>query len=225
LSQKFHPDKHPERQAWANEQMKRLNEAYEVLSDPVRRANYDSAIAEAERRSHADHPARKPFRQAASPPNTINRCAGTPPRNDPPHLPIPRQGTTDGRTTAGGERANRNHAAQWADALNGLTVRIEAHNRKYDHLQIWGNRFVVVVAVAAGSYQLARWTARRFEPSFEQLGVVDALARADFLGMLVVNAGGTFVLLAQWLGRQHCCFGNLRLLVSFQQPSVSCLPS
>ena len=187
LSQKFHPDKHPERQAWANEQMKRLNEAYEVLSDPVRRANYDSAIAEAERRSHADHPARKPFRQAASPPNTSTAAQDpSAQRSATPSDSSARnhRWQDDGR----GRASESKPRGSVADALNGLTVRIEAHNRKYDHLQIWGNRFVVVVAVAAGSYQLARWTARRFEPSFEQLGVVDALARADFLGMLVVNA-------------------------------------
>lgn len=35
LARQFHPDLHPpERRQWTEEQMKRLNEAYEVLNDP-----------------------------------------------------------------------------------------------------------------------------------------------------------------------------------------------
>jgi curved DNA-binding protein CbpA len=42
LARRFHPDLHPpERKGWAEEQMKRLNEAYAVLSDPRARASYD----------------------------------------------------------------------------------------------------------------------------------------------------------------------------------------
>jgi curved DNA-binding protein CbpA len=40
-----HPDlQPPERRAWAEEQMKLLNEAYEVLDDPSARARYNAAI-------------------------------------------------------------------------------------------------------------------------------------------------------------------------------------
>jgi curved DNA-binding protein CbpA len=40
-----HPDlQPPERRAWAEEQMKQLNEAYEVLSDPEVRVRYNAAI-------------------------------------------------------------------------------------------------------------------------------------------------------------------------------------
>lgn len=42
LARQFHPDLHPpERKRWAEEQMKQLNEAYAVLSDPEARARYD----------------------------------------------------------------------------------------------------------------------------------------------------------------------------------------
>lgn len=41
LAQKYHPDRNPSSQA--NSYMKRLNLAYEVLSDPARRARYDKA--------------------------------------------------------------------------------------------------------------------------------------------------------------------------------------
>ncbi|MBI3359924.1 MAG: J domain-containing protein [Chloroflexi bacterium] len=44
LAKQYHPDANPpEKRAWAETQMKRLNEAYTLLADPVRRANYDDA--------------------------------------------------------------------------------------------------------------------------------------------------------------------------------------
>ena len=44
LAKQYHPDRvPPERQAWAREQMARINRAYETLSDPPRRAAYDHA--------------------------------------------------------------------------------------------------------------------------------------------------------------------------------------
>ncbi|MDK3025456.1 J domain-containing protein [Cupriavidus taiwanensis] len=48
LSQRYHPDKHPDKLQWANQMMVRLNEAYGVLSDPSRRAAYDRRLAEHE---------------------------------------------------------------------------------------------------------------------------------------------------------------------------------
>jgi hypothetical protein len=38
---RFHPDRNPERTAWAEEQMKRINAAYAILSDRARRRVYD----------------------------------------------------------------------------------------------------------------------------------------------------------------------------------------
>jgi len=42
LAFQFHPDRNPERREWAEEQMKRLNAAYYVLSNSTRRLSYDS---------------------------------------------------------------------------------------------------------------------------------------------------------------------------------------
>ncbi|MBI4283125.1 MAG: DnaJ domain-containing protein [Chloroflexi bacterium] len=41
LAFKYHPDHNPRKQKWANEKFKEINEAYEVLSDPAKRASYD----------------------------------------------------------------------------------------------------------------------------------------------------------------------------------------
>lgn len=42
LVSRYHPDLHPpERRAWAEDRMKRVNEAFSVLSDPQKRADYD----------------------------------------------------------------------------------------------------------------------------------------------------------------------------------------
>lgn len=44
LVRRYHPDVHPpEKRAWAHAKMAQLNIAYDVLSDPVRRAEYDAA--------------------------------------------------------------------------------------------------------------------------------------------------------------------------------------
>ncbi|MDW8289799.1 MAG: DnaJ domain-containing protein, partial [Armatimonadota bacterium] len=46
LAMKYHPDKQPDARArqQAEERMKQINAAYDILSDPVRRAQYDREI-------------------------------------------------------------------------------------------------------------------------------------------------------------------------------------
>lgn len=44
LAQRWHPDRNQSNQAEAEAQMTRINEAYAVLSDPVKRANYDAEL-------------------------------------------------------------------------------------------------------------------------------------------------------------------------------------
>lgn len=58
LSQKYHPDRNPD--PGALEIMKLINQAWDVLSDPERRARHDRAIAALERRTAAQAAPAKP---------------------------------------------------------------------------------------------------------------------------------------------------------------------
>ncbi|MDI6689543.1 MAG: DnaJ domain-containing protein [Actinomycetota bacterium] len=50
LSMKYHPDKQPsEKKRWATRRMQELNEAYRVLSDPLKRRVYDSKLARSQK--------------------------------------------------------------------------------------------------------------------------------------------------------------------------------
>ena len=41
LAMQYHPDRNPEKEKWANEKFKEINEAYAVLGDPEKRKQYD----------------------------------------------------------------------------------------------------------------------------------------------------------------------------------------
>ena len=79
LARRYHPDLHPER-ADAEARLKELNEAYEVLRDPVRRAQY-RAREQAVRIRVDTSPGRgrPPASPARSQPPRPNRGYGAPP--------------------------------------------------------------------------------------------------------------------------------------------------
>ena len=66
LAKRYHPDLHPE--ASTSQQMRRINQAWETLSNPARRARYDaeSAFPKSGSFGHWSAPARRPA--AVSPP-------------------------------------------------------------------------------------------------------------------------------------------------------------
>ena len=46
LAKRYHPDMHEEeKKEWAEEHFKKINEAYEILSDEEKRANYDNELS------------------------------------------------------------------------------------------------------------------------------------------------------------------------------------
>ena len=84
----YHPDRNPERRAWAEERMKRVNAAYAILSNTNRRQTYD-------RRRFGTSSPRPPSRPATAPAATRSRApypAET--ENDWFHLHVYAQGRT-----------------------------------------------------------------------------------------------------------------------------------
>jgi hypothetical protein len=72
LARRVHPDRQPpEQRAWAEEQMKRLNEAYATLGDPEARAGYDAMSG---LRFGASQ-----FKTGSASPSPKERFAGSPP--------------------------------------------------------------------------------------------------------------------------------------------------
>ena len=65
LAKQYHPDRVPaERREWARVQMSHINAAYEVLGDPVRRAQYDHQQGYETARRPQEAPAAFPHRRA-----------------------------------------------------------------------------------------------------------------------------------------------------------------
>lgn len=71
LSLKYHPDtsSSPE----ANRRMQEINEAYQVLKDPIRRADYDLYLREANWTGSGDHSSRQYHPGAGSPPRSYSK--------------------------------------------------------------------------------------------------------------------------------------------------------
>lgn len=84
----YHPDRNPERRAWAEERMKRVNAAYAVLSNMNRRQIYD-------RRRFGTNSPRPPNRPATAPAATRSRTPYPPEtENDWFHLHVYAQDRT-----------------------------------------------------------------------------------------------------------------------------------
>ncbi len=83
----YHPDRNPERRAWAEERMKRINAAYAVLSNANRRQTYD--------RRRFGTTARPPYRPSTAPAATRSHAPYPPAtENDWFHLHVYAQGRT-----------------------------------------------------------------------------------------------------------------------------------
>ncbi len=66
LSQKFHPDKNPDNLSQAEARMKIINEAFRVLSDPLRKAEHDAWIAYNENQLRLEEQTAAPQRSAVA---------------------------------------------------------------------------------------------------------------------------------------------------------------
>lgn len=92
--------------AYAEEQLKRINEAYEVLSKPEQRAAYDAALRPAGTTYEAPHPAPRPAAQRATA-HTSHSSAHTNSSG----------GSSGGRTDTGEPSLAELHAQAWAKLL------------------------------------------------------------------------------------------------------------
>ncbi|WP_019451983.1 J domain-containing protein [Cupriavidus sp. BIS7] len=96
LSQKYHPDRHADSEQ-ANRIMRLLNVAYEVLSDPVRRAEHDQWIAvqeklEAEQKRRQAQRAAQAAQAARAQPRSARPAQAAPARPASPTQPQPDAG-------------------------------------------------------------------------------------------------------------------------------------
>jgi hypothetical protein len=106
LSQRYHPDKNLDDLDAAHRDMKRLNEAYVVLSDPVRRAAYDDAVGKKEQevraaRSRAEFQTKSERADApqAPPPVQARRDVPESDRTEPRNVSPSRSDNADGEST------------------------------------------------------------------------------------------------------------------------------
>ena len=124
---RYHPDKvqhlGKEFQEMAAERAAELTEAYRILSDEGRRAEYDRAIAEGAQPAQAARP-------AAAAPAAAPQPAAPPPRSEPePEIPLGRQFTQ--------ERASRDEFVRKA-TVGRFRQALESVGADYDEAQARG---------------------------------------------------------------------------------------
>lgn len=99
LASKLHPDRNPD-DPQAESAMKLVNAAYDVLADPIKRAQHDRWIAQMEARTQADGPrhALVMRRPDADEPGAAGDAASDEPHSiDPVAAEVPRQRANNGR--------------------------------------------------------------------------------------------------------------------------------
>ncbi|MBV8157565.1 MAG: J domain-containing protein, partial [Dyella sp.] len=108
LSQKYHPDRHADSEQ-ANRIMRLLNVAYEVLSDPVKRAEHDQWIA-AQEKQEAEQKQRQAQRAAAA--QAAARAQARPARPTPTTQAAPASARTAGQAQPAAGAAGRTARAE-----------------------------------------------------------------------------------------------------------------
>ena len=91
LALRWHPDRNIRHEHEAEEKFKQIQEAYEVLQDPAKRAEYDRELYEKREERHRkadDHGVTQPQRRQPSPHQPPPR---QPPQHQPPQHQLPAQ--------------------------------------------------------------------------------------------------------------------------------------
>lgn len=206
LAQKYHPDKNPNNIESAHRDTKRLNEAYEVLSNPVRRAAYDETV---ERREVEIKRHQASNRQRAEPPNNGGRetSDGQASKTGTQHHAAPPRERGQGRSrfeNSAADATGANYRSTYAPARkagNMFTAFIAGfkdglkpkaaplHNARTNDekgqsgkLTFWN----VILLCLVGGWILALGISKNIGSGHDKLGFFSLLFNPGFLGMAVV---------------------------------------
>lgn len=100
LAKKYHPDLNPDNAEQAQEQMKELNEAFEVLSNPEKRARYDAEQKSAESASASTASQTQAGTSTQKPPEHKSSQHSSPEKEKTPHSPKATESTSDSSKTS-----------------------------------------------------------------------------------------------------------------------------
>ena len=100
LAKKYHPDLNPDNAEQAQEQMKELNEAFEVLSNPEKRARYDAEQKSAESASASTASQTQAGTSTQKPPEHKSSQHSSPEKEKTPPSPKATESTSDSSKTS-----------------------------------------------------------------------------------------------------------------------------
>ena len=100
LAKKYHPDLNPDNAEQAQEQMKELNEAFEVLSNPEKRARYDAEQKSAESASASTASQTQADTSTQKPPEHKSSQHSSPEKEKTPPSPKATESTSDSSKTS-----------------------------------------------------------------------------------------------------------------------------
>ena len=107
LAKKYHPDLNPDNAEQAQEQMKELNEAFEVLSNPEKRARYDAEQKSAESASASTASQTQADTSTQKPPEHKSSQHSSPEKEKTPPSPKTTENTSDLSKTSSSQSNGR----------------------------------------------------------------------------------------------------------------------
>lgn len=180
LTQKYHPDKNLNNIEGALRDTKRLNEAYEVLSDPVRRDAYDKAVEQQEGEMHYQQPTRQRSASESSgagrqPPDSFGSDAKS------------QDTAATQREKAQGRSRFDHYAAEAAQANKYRSTHAQKPTDNTEKGGTFGFTFGNLILIClVGGWSLGRFTYKNMSKGVGEYGFFELLFNAGFLGMALV---------------------------------------